>query len=123
MPLRIVFGPVGKALGQVAYEPDVAALVMGIRWTPGGARPVGSVAKEVITSVNKPVVLVPPGFTVPYKVDRVLVPLAGDAASAASLETTILVVQARDVEVPGDFLRHPWAATAPKRMARASSAM
>jgi len=99
MPLRIVFGPVGKALAQVVDEPDVAALVMGIRWTPGGARPLGSVAKEVITSVRKPVVLVPAGCPVPYKVNRVLVPLAGDPASTAWLGTTIQIVQARDIEV------------------------
>jgi nucleotide-binding universal stress UspA family protein len=99
MLLRIVSGPVGKALGQVAYEPDVAALVMGIRRTPGGARPVGSVAKEVITSVPRPVVLVPPGCPVPYKIDCVLVPLAGDPASTAWLGTTIQLIQARDIEV------------------------
>jgi nucleotide-binding universal stress UspA family protein len=94
-----VVGSAEQVLRTVASEPDVVALVMGMRGTSGGGRPAGSVASSVITSVATTVVLVPPECPRPYSIRRVLVPLAGEPGSTAPLGTTIRVVRARDIEV------------------------
>ncbi len=94
-----VTGAPERVLRQIADEMDVVALVMGTGGTGGGARPVGSVAGDVITSVRVPVVLVPPATPSPFAIHRVLVPLAGDPGSAAPVGTAVRVVRARDIEV------------------------
>src|SRR5581483_7104701 len=60
LPLETLAGPVVERLRERAREDDVAALVIGARGTPGGRRPLGSTALAVATSLDKPVVVVPP---------------------------------------------------------------
>ncbi len=76
--LRREDGPVAEVLLRAASEPDVAALVVGARATPAGRRPAGGTALAVATSLDKPVLVVPPdGRVGPLR--RALVPIeAGD---------------------------------------------
>jgi nucleotide-binding universal stress UspA family protein len=99
VPFRTLQGPVAEAIEVATSEPDVVAVVLGLRRTPGGARPAGSVATRLITSVDRPVVLVPPDCPMPYQLRHVLVPLAGDPRTAASLTNTIEVAGTHQIEV------------------------
>jgi nucleotide-binding universal stress UspA family protein len=103
---RIAAGPTVPTLVAAASQDDVAALVLGARGLPG--RPVGSTALEVMTSLIKPVVVVPPNAERTSQVRRVLVPLEGTASTSlaprgiielacdAALEVVILHVHEAD---------------------------
>jgi nucleotide-binding universal stress UspA family protein len=75
-------GPVVDALVGAASAEDVAMVVLGARATPGGARPAGSTALAVATSVSTPTVLVPPDARDPEHIDRILVPLEGTVSTS-----------------------------------------
>ena len=76
-PLRTVTGNVVSALVDAAAAPDVTALVLGGRGRPGGPRPAGHVAMEVMSRVDKPLIVVPPDAFSPERLERVLVPTEG----------------------------------------------
>ncbi len=76
-PLRTVTGDVIARLVDSAAAADVTAIVVGGRGRPGGPRPAGHVAREVITRVDKPVIVVPPDAAHPARLERVLVPTEG----------------------------------------------
>lgn len=92
---RRVAGPTVPALVEAASEDDVAALVLGTRGLPG--RLVGSTALEVITSLLKPVVVVPPNAERTSQLRRVLVPLEG--TTSTSLAPKGIIELARDAEL------------------------
>jgi len=75
-------GPVVETLVEAASQEDVALAVLGARATPGGARPAGSTAIGIATSVAKPVVLVPSETPHPGRMRRILVPLEGTASTS-----------------------------------------
>jgi nucleotide-binding universal stress UspA family protein len=75
-------GPVADSLVAAASAEDVAMIVMGARATPGGARPAGSTAVAVATSVSTPTVLVPPDTHDPGHIQRILVPLEGTVSTS-----------------------------------------
>jgi nucleotide-binding universal stress UspA family protein len=97
--LRTVRGLDVKLLAVAAETDDaVVAMVLGARGLPQGRRPVGSTALALITQMTKPLVVVPPQATT-HAIERMLVPLDGTHASAAAIESTIRLAQARNVEV------------------------
>jgi nucleotide-binding universal stress UspA family protein len=73
--LRRLDGPTVPALVHAGEADDVVGLVLGTRRLPIGGRPIGSTAFEVITSLLKPVVVVPPDTPRPRVIRRVLIPL------------------------------------------------
>ena len=79
VPLSTVAGPVVEALAAQAAAPDVAALVIGARGTPGG-KPLGHTALAIAVSLARPVVIVPPNGA-PRPLRRLLVPLEGTLAT------------------------------------------
>lgn len=99
VPLHIQAGETAGVLRRIMRAPDVVALVIGARGTPAGRRPLGSTALELITSVPKPVVVVPPDLRHPGPIDSILVPLDGSPATAAALAGTIELARAADLEV------------------------
>ncbi len=79
----------GSAIEQIvaaAREPDVAALVLGMRREHGGSEAVGRTALEVITRLAKPAALVPPQAEPLGRIARILVPAEGTSESMQALE-------------------------------------
>lgn len=97
LPLRTATGPVVERLVAAGQAHDVAALVIGARGTPAGSRPLGSTALTTATSLEKPVVVVPPDARPPAAFKRVLLPVEGDPSAA--FRPRAVVELARDAEV------------------------
>ena len=97
--LRKVAGPTVPTLVEAAASDDVAALVVGTRRLPVGGRPVGATALDVITSLLKPVVVVPPDAVRRSALQRVLVPLEGTTATALAPKGIIELAHDAEVEV------------------------
>lgn len=98
IPFERVEGPVVPALTRAARHRDAVALVVGARGLPSG-RKVGSTALEVITSLTKPVVVVPPEAPRDVTVKRVLVPLEGTPLTSLAPKGLIKLADDADVEV------------------------
>ena len=84
--LREATGSPIEAITAAAEDPDVVAVVLGARGHHGGPRPAGRTALEVITRVNKPIVVVPPGGAPRPSITRVLTPLEGSEESSQRSE-------------------------------------
>jgi nucleotide-binding universal stress UspA family protein len=97
VPFRTVAGHIVPALVEAAAEDDVAALVLGARGHPG--HPIGSTALDVITSLLKPVVVVPPDAVRVESLRRVLVPLEGTKLTSLAPKAVIELAHDADVEV------------------------
>jgi nucleotide-binding universal stress UspA family protein len=96
--LRTEQGPVAEVLVRAASEPDVVALVVGARSTPAGRRPAGGTALAVATSVDKPVVVVPPdGRVGPLR--RALVPIEADDGPGLAPRAIVEPAQGAQLEV------------------------
>jgi len=92
----------GRALERIVHEarrPDVVAVVLGARATPGGARPAGHVATQVATTILKPIVVVPPECECPVRLGRILVPLEAVMATAAAVDSVVLAACTGGAEV------------------------
>ena len=83
LELRVPRAPRSCGFGEVAGAGDVAAVVVGACGTPASSRPVGSTAFELIESIDKPVVVVPPDVARAGALSRVIVPLEGTLSSLA----------------------------------------
>jgi len=123
LDLRILTGDPGDRLWHEGAEPDVVALVLGMRDHLGGPRPVGHLAASVLRSTDKPVILVPPEAAPPDQLSRVLIALEGSPGRKHALTRTLdvvadagleLVVVHVDEEVPRftDQIQHETAAYA-----------
>jgi nucleotide-binding universal stress UspA family protein len=82
-----------------AQDPDVAALVLGVRGVHGGPQPAGHTALEVITQIAKPVAVVPPEAHPPEQINRILVPLEGTSESSQALDDTLKLAHRRGLEI------------------------
>jgi nucleotide-binding universal stress UspA family protein len=92
--LRFAHGPTVASIVEAAGEPEVAAVVLGSRSTLQGPRPAGHAALEVMTSVGKPLLAVPPITAVPFVLKRMLIPLDASPTSAAAVKETLLLGRA-----------------------------
>ena len=99
VPLRVESGPVLETLAARLRDAEVAVLVIGARGTPAGRRPMGHAAMQLITSVAKPLVVVPPDLCEPERIERILVPLDGSPESAEAVSRTIELARAAAIEV------------------------
>ncbi len=99
VPLRTLRGSPLDTLRSLAGDDDVVAVVLGARSAPLGKRPAGHVTLDMITSLRKPVVVVPPLASATVKFERLLVPLEGTRTSAAALATVIERAHAHGLEV------------------------
>jgi nucleotide-binding universal stress UspA family protein len=97
--LSTVAGPPVEGLARAAAAEDVAALVIGARGAPAGKRPVGTTALQLITMLQKPVVVVPPAVAPRRRIDSILVPLDGTMASAAALHQTVVLAGEAAAEI------------------------
>jgi nucleotide-binding universal stress UspA family protein len=92
-------GPTVPALVAAASAEDVAMIVMGARATPGGARPAGSTAVAVATSVSPPTVLVPPDAPHPEQIERILVPLEGTVSTSLAPRHVVELIGGHGIDV------------------------
>jgi nucleotide-binding universal stress UspA family protein len=97
--LRLLHGPAVPALVDAASSEDVVAVVVGTRRLPLTDRPLGATALELITSLLKPVVAVPPDSIPAGRLRRVLVPLEGTASTSLAPKALIELARDADVEI------------------------
>ena len=98
--LRTVPGTPLVELARAALPDDVAAIVLGAPGEGGATRPAGSTALQLITMLEKPVVVVRwEGGAGDHRIDRILVPLDGTAGSAAALHELVRLARDAAVEI------------------------
>lgn len=97
IPLCDVAGDVVQSLAAAGARRDVSALVLGTRDEPSEAKPLGSTALELVGTVEKPVVLVPPRAAPARRIRGVLLPLEGTRQT--SLAPAHVLELARDAAV------------------------
>lgn len=88
-----------SALSAAAEREDVVALVLAADGAPKAGHRLSHITRQLITSVSKPVVVVPAGYAASGRIARVLVPLDGTPASAAALRGTVEMAAEAEVEV------------------------
>ena len=96
-PLRLLHGDPSSVLVTEASAEGVAAIVVGACGEVGGPTPTGHVSLDVIGSVPKPVVVVPPGTREGYELHTVLVPVLGRPAEA--LEDVVVLAENPELHV------------------------
>ncbi len=96
---REVDGVPVQQIVAAAQDPDVAAVALGARGVHGGPQPAGRTALEVITRVEKPVVVVPPHAQPAHLISRILVPLEGTSESSRALEDMMDLAQRHELEI------------------------
>ena len=120
--------PVGTLVSAVA-EPDVVAIVLGMRDQPGGPRPAGHLALSIAGHTDKPVFVVPPEAEPVPVLTKVLVAMEGSPGKARALKRTIelsadagmeMMIVHVDEEIPSftDQIQHETAAYAQEFLAR-----
>jgi hypothetical protein len=98
--LRTVAGKPAEALARAALADDVAAVVLGAPRLGGGTRPAESTALALITVLEKPAVVVPPGGGPGGRpIARILVPLDETAGSAAALDEFVRLACDAAIEI------------------------
>ncbi len=97
--LRAVAGRAVEAIADAAAAEDVAVVVIGTRGTAAGDGPAGCTAMALVTLLDKPVVVVPPGAPVVHRIDSVLVPLDGTAASTAALQEIVELAASAELQI------------------------
>ncbi len=94
LPLQVRHGRAVSEIVAAAEAPDVRGVVLGTRGLPSAKRAVGSTALELIQTLDKPVVVVPPTALVDTgRVHRLLVPLDGTGETAAAVELLLRRLQ------------------------------
>ncbi len=97
--MRVETGDVVARLVEAASDAGVAAVVVGARARPGGRRPAGHVAAELITRCDKPVIVVPPEAPTAGQLRRMLVALEGTTRTSVALQPAIDLGRGHGVEV------------------------
>ena len=99
VPLRVVNGSVVEQLREAAADPDTIALVIGARSRPTSPHALGSTALAVVTSCDRPVVVVPPvGRTAPV-LRKILVPFEGTVSTSLAPRSIIELGRSSSIEV------------------------
>lgn len=80
VPLHVRSGDVVAALTSEVSERDSIALIVGTRDASAGASPAGHIALDLLESLERPIVVVPP-LAVDRPLNRILVAVEGDGAS------------------------------------------
>jgi nucleotide-binding universal stress UspA family protein len=96
--LTTVAGGVPEVISEAAAGEDVAAIVIGTRASSAGLPPAGT-AVTLITSLEKPIVVVPPNAAVDHRIESVLVALDGTSASTAALQEIMELAATAAVKV------------------------
>jgi nucleotide-binding universal stress UspA family protein len=98
LPLRTFEGPVVESIVRTGRDDDVVAVVIGARSSRAGRHALGETAAVVATSLDKPVLIVPPEAQIGERFDRVLVPLEGSRSAALTPRVIIELEPATHLE-------------------------
>ena len=127
--MRTLSGDPVEALAREVAQQDVVALVLGVRSSVEGPRPIGHLVLALASRTDKPVVVVPPGAHPSPQLHTVLVAMEGSPSNARTLRRTIelsadagleIVVVHVDEEIPSftDQVQHETEAYAQEFFAR-----
>jgi nucleotide-binding universal stress UspA family protein len=98
LELKELEGSPKECICEAAGRSEVTALVVGARdVTAGGA--LGSTAVALVTELDKPIVIVPPGVGPMRTLSRILIPLDASEANAEALRRGLELLQAAEVEI------------------------
>lgn len=97
--LHTARGEVSDGIADAAAPDDVHAIVLGARGRPAGARPAGHVVLDVMTRVDKPVVVVPPDAARPDRLERVLVAINGRPRPTRALAEVLASIASPELAV------------------------
>jgi nucleotide-binding universal stress UspA family protein len=98
LALRVERGDARARLRREAEAADVAAVVLGRSHEPRGG-PVGAVALDLLTTLPKPVAVVPLGSPRPARLGRILVPLEGTHSTSLAPRRTIEIAHGAGLEI------------------------
>ncbi len=99
LTLRTAQGDPYAVLSAAATREDVVALVVAAGGTHDRGPRLAATTVRLITSVSRPVAVVPASYTATEGIARVLVPLDDTPASAAALEGIVEMAAEADVEI------------------------
>ena len=99
VPLRTLVGQPVKALAHAAAAEDVVVVVIGPPGTAAGKRPAGSTALALVTSLEKPIAVVPPNAPMARPIESVLVPLDGTAPSTVALQEIAALASNAELQI------------------------
>jgi nucleotide-binding universal stress UspA family protein len=88
-----------ERLAELAAAPDVVAVTAGVRSRPRGRREPGHLTLGLADRVDKPVVVVPPGYQPPDHLRRVLVAMKGEPRNAEALTRVVRLVTSAGLEL------------------------
>jgi nucleotide-binding universal stress UspA family protein len=98
LSVRVERGDVCDSLRHEAQADDVGAVVLGRTRDPQRG-PAGATALELLTTLPKPVVVVPADAPRPGRLGRILVPLEGTRSTSLAPRRTIQFAQGAGVEI------------------------
>jgi nucleotide-binding universal stress UspA family protein len=99
LTLQTLRGPIVEQLLDQARPDEVAALVLGTHGTPGDRRPLGSTAVAIATSLQKPVVVVPPDARTSGALHRALIPIESGLSASLTPRAIVELAQGTELEV------------------------
>jgi nucleotide-binding universal stress UspA family protein len=98
--LRVIGSPdVTPHVLEAVDAPEVVAIVVGARATPGGRRPTGRTALALVERTQKPTIVVPPDTVGSRPLKRLLIPLEGSEHSSRAVLEGLLPLIVDDVEL------------------------
>lgn len=88
-----------ERLTELAAAPDVVAVTAGVHSRPRGRREAGHLALGLADRLDKPIVVVPPGYHPPDRLHRVLIAMKGEPRNAETLKRAVRLATAAGLEL------------------------
>ena len=99
VPLRTLAGRPIEALTQAGAAENVVAVVIGAGGSAAGKDRANSTAMALLTSLEKPVAVVPANAPAAPAIESMLVPLDGTAASATALQEIVALASDAEIQI------------------------
>ena len=99
VPLRTTSGPVVDRLIDEAGRPGVVGIVIGARASPRSQNALGSTAMAVVTSCERPIMVVPPVGRIAPIFRKVLVPLEGTVSTSLAPKSIVELGRRSSIDV------------------------
>jgi nucleotide-binding universal stress UspA family protein len=107
LKLHVLRGPIVEQLLNQARPDEVVALVLGTHGTPGDRRPLGSTALAIATSLQKPVVVVPPDTRTTGALQRALIPIESGLSASLTPQAIVQLAQGTELDVVALHVHEP----------------